>query len=91
MINYGVVPFPLLFLRFRHTGTDIYDVKNDTSVYDVKKLDFRIKRSCGTRSTSSQELQRVLHKVDLHHDTKPMVSLYRSVHCENGITVVLLS
>ena len=71
MINNDVVPFPLSFLRFRHTGTDIYDVKKwDVHVWRQKTTRLpnqKIVRYSFRRH--SQELQRTLRKVDRHHDT----------------------
>ena len=76
MINNDVVPFPLSFLRFRHTGTDIYDVKKwDAYVWRQKTrlLNQKILRYSFRRH--SQELQRTLREVDRHHDTNINTSI----------------
>ena len=74
MIINDVVPFPLSFLRFRHTGTDIYDVKKwDVNVWrqKVRLPNQKIVRYSFRRH--SQELQRTLR-----YFATPIVTMTRT-------------
>ena len=79
MINNDVVPFPSSFLCFRHTGTDIYDVKNETPMYDVKKLDFRIKKSFLRYPFLFAAKNFNIRFFDRHHDTNSDTSIIASI------------
>jgi hypothetical protein len=80
MINIEVVPFPSSFLRFRHTGTDIYDVnkwdvhvwRQKTGLPNKKILRYSFRRH-------SQELQPTLREVDRHHDTNSDTSIVAAI------------
>ena len=70
MINNDVGPFPLSFLRFRYTGTEIYDVKKwDAELWrqKIRLPNQKILRYSFLRTPSSSE---ELNNFDRHHDTQ---------------------
>ena len=78
MINNDVVPLPLSFLRFRHTGTDIYDVKKwDVHVWrqKIRLPNQKILRYSFLFAAKNFNLR----YFDRHHDTNSNTSIVAAI------------